>query len=49
MVRGGIGNGGNGEAVGRAGKVDASGTVTALLQFGHGAVPPIWASVAERC
>ena len=49
MVRGGIGDGGNGEAGGGTGKVEASGTVTALLQFGHGAVPPIWASVAERC
>jgi hypothetical protein len=49
VVRGGIGDGGNGEAGGGAGKVEASGTVTALLQFGHGAVPPIWASVAERC
>jgi hypothetical protein len=36
LVRGGIGDGGNGEAGGGAGKVEASGTVTALLQFGHG-------------
>jgi len=30
-------------------KVEVFGTVTAALQFGHGAVTPIWAGVAERC
>jgi hypothetical protein len=30
-------------------KVEAFGTVTAVLQFGHGAVTPIWAGVAEMC
>jgi hypothetical protein len=25
------------------------GTVTRLLQIGHGAVMPIWSGVAERC
>ena len=29
--------------------VEALGTVTAALQFGHGAVTPIWAGVAEIC
>ena len=30
-------------------KVDWTGTMTSALQFGHGAVSPIWAHVAERC
>ena len=30
-------------------KVDCIGTVTAALQFGRGAVTPIWAGIAERC
>ncbi len=29
--------------------VEALGTVTAALQFRHGAVTPIWAGVAEIC
>ena len=31
------------------GNVEVFGTVTAALQFGHGAVMPIWERVAERC
>src|SRR6266566_1333740 len=41
-----------GAAAGRGrggGKVEAFGTVTAALQFGHVAVTPIWACVAEMC
>jgi len=34
---------------GRGGKVLWIGTVTTPLQFGHGAVMPIWSRVAERC
>ena len=29
--------------------MEVFGTVTAALQFGHGAVTPIWACVAEMC
>ena len=41
-----------GAAAGRGrggGKVEAFGTVTTALQFGHVAVTPIWACVAEMC
>jgi|SRR6266550_1474148 len=44
--------GGRGAAAGRGrggGKVEAFGTVIAALQFGHVAVTPIWACVAEMC
>jgi hypothetical protein len=34
---------------GLGGNVEVFGTVTAALQFGHGAVTPIWERVAERC
>jgi hypothetical protein len=40
---------GGGEGGRDGGKVEAFGTVTAALQFGHGAVTPIWAGVAEMC
>jgi hypothetical protein len=40
---------GGGEGGTGGGSVEAFGTVTAALQFGHGAVTPIWAGVADRC
>jgi hypothetical protein len=42
------GSGGGCEG-GRGGKVEMLGKVIAVLQFGHGAVTPIWAGVADRC
>lgn len=43
------GDGGCGEGGSDGDNVEAFGTVTAALQFGHGAVTPIWAGVAEMC
>ena len=40
---------GGGEGGSDGGKVEVFGTVTAVLQFGHGAITPIWAGVAEMC
>src|SRR5712691_4146479 len=41
--------GGEGGDRGDGDNVEGFGTVIAVLQFGHGAVMPIWAGVAERC